>query len=70
VNVATIQSGATGGDVKAAQSILNGKAGAKLALDGKFGPATEAAVKAWQTFFRLEVDGIVGAATWSTLLTL
>jgi hypothetical protein len=68
VQVPTIQSGSKGGAVKAAQSILNGKAGARLALDGDFGPATEAAVKAWQTFFRLEVDGIVGPQTWATLL--
>jgi hypothetical protein len=68
VNVPTIQNGSKGGPVKAAQSILNGKAGARLVLDGDFGPATETAVKAWQTFFRLEVDGIVGPQTWATLL--
>ena len=72
VNVPQLEQGAGNppGDVKAVQSILNGKAGARLAVDGDFGPATEAAVKAWQTFFRLEVDGIVGPATWSTLLSL
>jgi hypothetical protein len=68
VQVPTIQNGSKGGPVKAAQSILNGKAGARLALDGDFGPATQAAVRAWQTFFRLEVDGIVGPQTWATLL--
>lgn len=68
VNVPTIENGSKGGAVKAAQSILNGKAGARLAVDGDFGPATEAAVKAWQQFFRLEVDGIVGPQTWATLL--
>jgi hypothetical protein len=70
VQVATLSQGASNSpaEVKAVQSILNGKAGAKLATDGDFGPATEEAVKAWQTFFRLEVDGIVGPETWSTLI--
>jgi peptidoglycan hydrolase-like protein with peptidoglycan-binding domain len=68
VQIPTIQPGSKGPDVKAAQSILNGKAGARLAVDGVFGPATETAVKAWQQFFRLDVDGIVGPHTWATLL--
>ena len=68
VQVTTQQQGSTGAEVKAIQSILNGKAGAHLAVDGDFGGVTEAAVKAWQTFYRLEVDGIVGPATWATLI--
>ena len=62
VQVTTQQQGSTGAEVKAIQSILNGKAGVHLAVDGDFGGVTEAAVKAWQTFYRLEVDGIVGPA--------
>jgi peptidoglycan hydrolase-like protein with peptidoglycan-binding domain len=38
------------------------------AIDGVFGPETQAAVKSAQTRFGLEADGIVGAATWSALL--
>jgi hypothetical protein len=70
VQVATLSQGAANSpaEVKAVQSILNGKAGAKLATDGDFGPDTEEAVRAWQTFFRLEVDGIVGPETWATLI--
>lgn len=38
------------------------------ALDGVFGPQTEAAVKAFQRSVRLTADGIVGPATWRALL--
>lgn len=68
VQVSQLQSGSSGPEVKAVQSILNGKAGARLTIDGAFGPRTETAVKAWQQYFRLEVDGVVGAQTWSTLV--
>jgi peptidoglycan hydrolase-like protein with peptidoglycan-binding domain len=37
-------------------------------VDGVFGDATQAAVKAAQQNFQLEPDGIVGPATWSALL--
>jgi peptidoglycan hydrolase-like protein with peptidoglycan-binding domain len=37
-------------------------------VDGVFGAATQAAVKAAQQNFQLEPDGIVGSATWSALL--
>lgn len=46
---------------------LNPKAGAGLDADGFFGPATEAAVRSWQTTNGLEVDGIVGHLTWGSL---
>lgn len=38
-----------------------------IAADGKFGPATEAAVKALQSRKGLTVDGLVGPATWKAL---
>lgn len=38
------------------------------AIDGSFGPETEAAVQAAQRNFNLEPDGIVGPATWEALL--
>lgn len=41
--------------------------GAALTVDGKFGPATTQAVKAFQKGQGLTVDGIVGAKTWAAL---
>jgi hypothetical protein len=38
------------------------------ALDGKFGPKTEAAVRGFQTFANLKVDGIAGPVTKSQIL--
>lgn len=53
--------GSTGDDVVKLQ--------VKLGVDpiGKFGPKTEAAVKAWQAANGLTADGIVGDGTWGKL---
>ena len=55
--------GSTGDDVVKLQN--------KLGVDpiGKFGPKTEAAVKAWQSSNGLTADGIVGDGTWSKLFS-
>lgn len=53
--------------VKKLQQILNTK-GYKLSVDGDFGPATEAAVKAYQKANNLEVDGEVSEKTWASLM--
>lgn len=37
-------------------------------VDGEFGPETQGAVQAAQRQYQLEVDGIVGPATWRSLL--
>lgn len=62
-----IKRGSKGDAVKKLQQILNTK-GYKLSVDGDFGPATEAAVKAYQKANHLEVDGEVGPMTWGVLL--
>ena len=54
----------------ALQALLNVKAAQGLATDGNFGPATDRAVRNWQAYFRLGVDGIVGEKTWKSLIEL
>ena len=53
--------GSEGADVKKLQEKLGVEA------IGKFGPKTEAAVKAWQKANGLKDDGIVGPTTWAKL---
>ncbi len=62
----TIARGATGPAVRMAQQRLNAH-GATLAVDGIFGPLTDAATRAFQTAVHIEVDGIIGPITWSHL---
>lgn len=59
--------GSKGNDVVQLQEILN-KFGYGLATDGKFGPKTQEAVKAYQAEHGLIVDGKVGPKTWAELL--
>jgi peptidoglycan hydrolase-like protein with peptidoglycan-binding domain len=63
----TLSEGATGAAVQTLQTRLN-VWGASLTVDGNFGPATLAAVKAFQTEQKLTVDGEVGPQTWAALL--
>lgn len=58
--------GDTGDTVSTLQERLN-EWGAKLSVDGVFGPAVEAAVRAFQAAHKLAVDGDVGPATWAVL---
>ncbi len=62
----TLVEGDTGAAVQTLQTRLN-VWGAKLTVDGDFGPATLAAVKAFQTAQKLTADGVVGPATWAAL---
>ena len=66
----TLKRGDKGEVVRAAQFLLNGrKCSCGLwGADGDFGPATEAAVLAFQRRNGLEPDGIIGSATWAGLL--
>lgn len=56
----------TGDDVKALQRALNA-AGASLDPDGEFGPATDKAVRSFQSKSGLKSDGVVGPATRAKL---
>ncbi len=53
--------------VRSLQYLLDAH-GAGLAVDGIFGPRTNAAVRTFQSRHGLVVDGIVGPRTWSALL--
>ena len=61
-----IKKGSKGYAVKKLQEMLNDK-GYKLTVDGDFGPATDAAVRAYQKANHLDVDGEVGEHTWASL---
>lgn len=61
-----LSDGATGAAVGTLQGRLNAW-GAKLTVDDDFGPATLAAVTAFQKSQKLTVDGIVGPQTWAAL---
>ena len=63
----TLYLGSTGEDVEYLQRRLNGIGSASLVVDGIFGVATEEAVKKFQKFHGLTVDGIVGSQTWGKL---
>lgn len=64
-----VMSGSKGDAVAAVQHNLRYSYGFKtLAVDGIFGPKTEAAVKAFQKKFKITANGIVGSKTWKTLI--
>ena len=64
-----MQQGSNGDAVRAVQSQIHGRgAGAQIAIDGSFGPATNDAVRAFQALLGLSVDGIVGQQTWNHLV--
>lgn len=61
-----VRLGDCGSAVEQIQSYLISK-GFSIAMDGRFGPATDAAVREFQTGSGLEADGIVGPMTWMAL---
>lgn len=66
----TLRRGSKGDPVREAQRILNAwyPSLPALAVDGDFGPKTEARVRYMQERAGLTVDGIVGPNTWRKLL--
>lgn len=74
VSLPILRKGSKGEAVKTLQRLLNAfgftDANEKaLAVDGSFGNATTYALKNYQDQNKLEVDGICGANTWTSLLT-
>ncbi|GAB3623066.1 hypothetical protein GCM10027418_11480 [Mariniluteicoccus endophyticus] len=61
-----LRPGDRGDDVKGLQMLLNSN-GARLAVDGSYGPATTDAVKDYQRRHRLEVDGHAGPKTLAAI---
>ena len=65
-NDGMLRTGSKGPEVAELQRRLN-HAGETLGVDGEFGPATNDAVRRFQGTRGLEVDGVVGPATWGAL---
>ena len=63
----TLRQGSEGDAVRRLQRKLTARGFNPGPLDGDFGPATDAAVRAFQRARGLVVDGIVGPKTWSAL---
>ena len=70
VELKVLRKGAKGSEVKALQTLLIGYGFScgSYGADGSFGSATDSAVRAYQKAKGLDVDGVVGPATWKSLL--
>lgn len=68
IKVSVLKKKSNGEAVVALQSILTILGYYTGEIDGSFGSKTDSAVKAFQKAKGLEVDGIVGSATWEKLL--
>jgi peptidoglycan hydrolase-like protein with peptidoglycan-binding domain len=62
-----VQKGSQGHPIRTLQLLLRAR-GHHITVDGLFGPATEAAVKAFQASKGLAADGLVSPQTWTTLV--
>ena len=71
VKLPELKQGDKGEYVRAAQALLNVRkcSCGMWVADGDFGPATEAAVLAFQRRNGLDADGVVGNATWQKLMS-
>jgi len=62
-----VQNGNQGHPIRTLQFLLRAR-GHNLAVDGIFGPITQAGVKAFQTSKGMIANGIVSPQTWSALI--
>jgi len=67
VSMPTLRRGAKGELVRRLQAALRGAGFGPAKIDGDFGPATDAAVRRFQSAKGLWPDGIVGPKTWAKL---
>ena len=68
VSLPVIKRGVKIDAVKAMQTLLNLRDKAGLDVDGSCGPASDAAIRAFQRKHGLAVDGSCGPATWAKLI--
>ncbi|OLT42504.1 peptidase M15 [Saccharomonospora sp. CUA-673] len=68
----TLRRGSSGAAVTQLQIRIAGWVGTgeSLAIDGQFGPATEAALRRFQSGYGLQVDGIAGSETFGQIYAL
>lgn len=67
--IVQVSQGSHGDAVRGVQSQLHSRGdGAAVNVDGVFGPITDEAIRGFQSLLGLTVDGIVGPATWSSLV--
>ena len=77
VTLPLLKDGDAGSAVKNAQTLLIAKGypcggysiSGRETPDGEFGPVTERSVRSYQSLRKLQADGVIGAETWSALLT-
>ena len=72
VKVRQLSKGMEGNDVRTLQAALiaNGYSCGSAGADGDFGSGTDAALRRFQTQYKLGADGIAGAGTWGKLLSV
>ena len=62
-----LRDGTVGEQVRRLQRALTSSLGRSVAVDGRFGPGTQAAVQDFQRTRGLGADGVVGSRTWQAL---
>ena len=70
IEIPVVKKGSKGKEIKTLQRLLIslGYSCGTSGVDGDFGSATDKAVKSYQSAKKLDVDGIVGKATWTSIL--